>query len=368
MRPITHQLVIDNQSVLMYGFIAFLLKQGDEWDYRCVEADIRDYHQQQYARMNGIEALKQEIDWWVDAYQTEALHAQPKKEYLLSAGVFYLYDCARQLLTPDTDTEKLTTTMSVLLDEDKYLYKHKDTFVIFTYTNQSDFTTLINGFPAQLLTYAACTTIDSILEKSDIDDPLKWVAMMQDWLQSPSAIRMNHISFDIPNVYALYASYLEEEKRKWEASCQKHYQTNTPQLRSFMASLRQRCQEESELAIRILSPYMSDKQLKAYGRYLTECQQYLADHSQTRSKGRSYSLASYWCPDTPDYIQQAAIRKLKTALRQAHPAAALALTVKQLQRDDILKKDLRPLTHFMDAVNKVCNSDVKYDSFSKHFR
>lgn len=368
MRPITHQLVIDNQSVLIHGFIAFLLEQGDEWDYRCVEADIRDYHQQQYARMNGIEALKQEIDWWVDAYQTKALHAHPKKEYLLSAGVFYLYDCARQLLTPDTDTEKLTTTMSVLLDEDKYLYKHKDTFVIFTYTNQSDFTTLINGFPAQLLTYAACTTIDSMLEKSDIDDPLKWVAMMQDWLQSPSAIRMGHISFDIPNVYALYASYLEEEKRKWEASCQKHYHTITPQLRSFIASLRQRCQEESELAIQILSPYMSDKQQKAYSRYLSECQQYLADHSQTRSKGRSYSLASYWCPDTPEYIQQAAIRKLKDAVKQEQPAAALALVVKQLQQEGKIIRELRPLTHFIAAVNKVFGSDVKYDTFSKHFR
>jgi hypothetical protein len=26
------------------------------------------------------------------------------------------------------------------------------------------------------------------------------------------------------------------------------------------------------------------------------------------------------------------------------------------------------LTHFIDVINKVCNSDVKYDSFSKHFR
>jgi hypothetical protein len=192
--------------------------------------------------------------------------------------------------------------------------------------------------------------------------------MMRNWLQSPSGIDLSHIRFDIPNVYALYASYLEIEKRKWEADSQKHYQPSSPQLRTFMASLRQQCQEEADMAMRLLSPFLTDQQRKAYERYLTECQQYLSDHSQSRSKGRSLSLTQYWCPDTPDYIQQAAIRKLKAALKQKHPAAALAIAVKKLQRDGILKSDLRPLKHFIDAVNKVCASDVKYDSFSKHFR
>jgi hypothetical protein len=207
-----------------------------------------------------------------------------------------------------------------------------------------------------------------MLEAQGIDDPLKWVDMMQHWLQSPPAIHIAHIQFDIPNVYALYASYLEEEKRKWTEHSQKHYQSSAPQLRTFLASLRQQVSEEVVHALEILSPYLSDKQRKAYEHYLAECQQYLADHSQSRSKGRSYSLTQYWCPDTADYIQQAAIRHLKDAVKQEHPAAALAMTVKQLQRDSVLKKDLRPLTHFIDVINKVCNSDVKYDSFSKHFR
>ena len=368
MRPVTHHLTIDNQSAVISGFMAFLLRQGEQWDYRCVEADMRDYHQQHYARMDAREALIQEIKWWLEAYHTEVIHTHPEKANLLSEGVCYLYDCARKLFIPDSDTDKLTTDMSILIDEDNYLYKYDDSLAIFPKNSEPDPNTLICGFPAQLLTYAACTTIDTRIEEQDIDDPLEWVYMMQNWLQSPPAIHIAHVRFDIPNVYTLYASYLEEEKRKWEAHCQKHYQSSTPQLRTFIASLRQQCDEESEHAIEILSPYLSDKQRKAYERYLSECQQYLADHSQSRSKGRSLSLTQYWCPNTADYIQQAAIRKLKTALRHAHPAAALALTVKQLQRDDILKKDLRPLTHFMDAVNKVCNSNVKYDTFSKHFR
>jgi hypothetical protein len=210
--------------------------------------------------------------------------------------------------------------------------------------------------------------MDTMIEQQDINDPVEWVYMMKNWLQSPSAMHVSHIRFSIPNVYALYASYLEEEKRKWHATCQKYYHSTAPQFRTFMAELRQQCKDEAELAISVLSPYLSDKQRKAYEHYLTECQQYLADHSQSRSKGRSYSLTQYWCPDTADYIQQAAIRHLKDAVKQEHPAAALAMTVKQLQRDGILKKDLRPLTHFIDVINKVCNSDVKYDSFSKHFR
>ncbi len=357
-----------NEEVTISGFMAFLLLQGQEWDYRCVEADIHDYHQQQYARMDAREALIQEIRWWIEAYKTPFIQAHPEKEYLLSEGVYYLLDCARKVLTPDSDTDKLTTDMAIYLDRDNHLYKYDDSLAIFPKDSEPDLTTLIHGFPAQLLTYAACTTIDSMLEALGLDDPLKWVDMMRNWLQSPPAIHIAHIQFDIPNVYALYASYLEEEKRKWEVHSQKHYQSSTPQLRTFLASLRQQVSEEVMHALEILSPYLSDKQRKAYEHYLTECQQYLADHSQSRSKGRSLSLTQYWCPDTPDYIQQAAIRKLKSALKQTHPAAALAIAVKKLQRDGILKSDLRPLKHFIDAVNKVCASDVKYDSFSKHFR
>lgn len=357
-----------NEEVTISGFLAFLLLLGKDWDYRCVEADIHDYHQQHYARMDAREALIQEIRWWIDAYETPFIQTHPEKEYLLSEGVYYLFDRARKLLTIDSDTDKLTIDMAIYLNDECYLYKINDDLAFFHEKSGPDFTTLIHGFPAQLLTYAACTTIDSMTEAQGLDDPLKWIDMMRNWLQSPPAIEIAHIQFDIPNVYALYASYLEEEKRKWTEYSQKHYQSSAPQQRTFLASLRQQCQEEADMAMRLLSPFLTDQQRKAYERYLTECQQYLSDHSQSRSKGRSLSLTQYWCPNTADYIQQAAIRKLKTALRQAHPAAALALTVKQLQRDDILKKDLRPLTHFMDAVNKVCNSDVKYDSFSKHFR
>ena len=357
-----------NEEVTISGFLAFLLLQGQEWDYRCVEADIHDYHLQQYARMDAREALIQEIECWIDAYHTEHIQNHPEKEYLLSEGVYYLFDCARKVLTPDSDTDKLTTNMAIYLDRDNHLYKYDDSLAIFPKDSEPDLNTLIHGFPAQLLTYAACTTNDSMLEAQGLDDPLKWVDMMQHWLQSPPAIHIAHIQFDIPNVYALYASYLKEEKRKWTEHSQKHYQTSAPQLRTFLASLRQQVGEEVVHALEILSPYLSDKQRKAYEHYLTECQQYLADHSQSRSKGRSLSLTQYWCPDTPDYIQQAAIRKLKAAVKQERPAAALALTVSQLQQDGTLKRELRPLTHFIDAVNKVCASNVKYDSFSKHFR
>lgn len=357
-----------NEEITILGFMAFLLLQGQEWDYRCMEADIHDYHQQQYARMNAREALIQEIHWWIDAYETSFIQTHLEKEYLLSEGVYYLFDCARKVLTPDSDTDKLTTDMAIYLNDECYLYKINDDLAFFREKSGPDFTTLIHGFPAQLLTYAACTTIDAMTEEQGLDDPLKWVDMMRNWLQSPSSIDLSHIRFEIPNVYVLYASYMEEEKRKWTEHSQKHYQSSAPQLRTFLASLRQQVSEEAMHAIEILSPYLSDKQRKAYGHYLDECQQYLADQSQSRSKGRSLSLTQYWCSDTPDYIQQAAIRKLKAAVKQERPAAALALTVRQLQQDGTLESELRPLTHFIDAVNKVCNSDVKYDSFSKHFR
>lgn len=55
----------------IYGFIAYLLLQGDAWDYRCAKADMQDYHHQQYARMDSREALIQELHFWLDACETK---------------------------------------------------------------------------------------------------------------------------------------------------------------------------------------------------------------------------------------------------------------------------------------------------------
>ena len=206
------------------------------------------------------------------------------------------------------------------------------------------------------------------MDNQELDDPLQWVNIILDWLESPPIIYLRHIRFDIPNVYSLYASFLEEEKRKWEVKNQKHYQSTLPQFRSHIASLIQETQYEAEQAVKILSPYMSEKQCRAYQRYLCECQQYLSDHSQTRSKGRSYSLDKYWCPNVEDYIKQASVRKIKSAVKSEQPAAALAHLAKRLQQDGVLISELRPLTHFVAAVNRVCNANIKHDSFSKHFR
>ena len=120
-----------NEEVTLSGFIAFLLQQGEDWDYRCTEADIRDYHQLQYARMALGAALQQEIQWWIDAYKTPFIQTHPEKEHLLSEGVYYLFDCARKLLTPDSDTDKLTTDMAIYLNEECYLYKLNDDLVFF---------------------------------------------------------------------------------------------------------------------------------------------------------------------------------------------------------------------------------------------
>lgn len=368
MKDITYIYTSHNQQATIYGFIAYLLLQGDAWDYRCAKADMQDYHHQQYARMDSREALIQELHFWLDACETELLYNHPEVDYLLSEGVNYLFDFARILLSPDTDTDKLTSSMSIYLDSENFLCKINDDLLPIPNDGKFDATKLIHAFPAQLLTYAACTTIEAMMKSQELNDPLQWANIMLDWLQSPPRISMHHICFDIPNVYALYASYLEEEKRKWEARCNKIYLPHQPQYRTFMASLLQELQYEVENAIQILSPYLSEKQRVAYHRYLTECIQYLSDHSQTRSKGRSYSLDKYWCPNVEEYIKQASIRKIKYAVKSEQPAAALAHLAKRLQQDGVLISELRPLTHFVAAVNKVCNANIKHDSFSKHFR
>lgn len=39
------------EDIPVFGFIAYLLQQGEAWDMRCLEADAKEYHAQQYARM-----------------------------------------------------------------------------------------------------------------------------------------------------------------------------------------------------------------------------------------------------------------------------------------------------------------------------
>lgn len=58
-----------NGDVTIHGFLAFLLQQGEDWDFRCLEADARDYHAQQYARIHPTIALQQELQWWLDFVQ-----------------------------------------------------------------------------------------------------------------------------------------------------------------------------------------------------------------------------------------------------------------------------------------------------------
>ena len=54
MLDITYLYHLPTADIPVTGFIAYLLQLGDAWDIRCLEADMHDYHAQQYARMNPI--------------------------------------------------------------------------------------------------------------------------------------------------------------------------------------------------------------------------------------------------------------------------------------------------------------------------
>ena len=367
MLAFTYTYHTNDTEVKIYGFLAFLLAQGEQWDYACVQADVEEYHRSTYARMDAREVLKRELEYWNLFYYDNQLLDIPNRDYLLSEGVFYLLWQAEQALLPISEADKLTTDMTIHLDAERYLYKIDDTLGVFQ-PHESDVDQVIFGFPAQLLTYAACCTIERLL-----DDPLQYepeqiITILSNWLHSPSEIWLQQIVMDIPDVYLLYENYVSEEKSKQDKANRKRYAAGQAQPRYFMPRLREQVAEEAANAVEVLRPYMTTAQLDAYSRYLQECQQYIADRTKTRKKARSVSLDAYWQPDVSKYHKQAAVRGLKRAVADKNAAAALAQEVCRQQQKGVMVRNIRPYSRFVEAVNQVCGSSVKQDSFTKHMR
>ena len=368
MQDLTYIYHTPTEDVTITGFIAYLLQQGDAWDMRCLEADAREYHALQYTRMHPTIALKQELQWWLDCALDEWLYDMPLRDDLLSAGLIYLQWRIHEQLSPLSDSEMLNTEMTIRIDEEHMIYKLDHSLGIVEYSAKEPLH-IIHGFPAQLLTYAACTTTDAFIRQMDNVDPVVWVDSMSGWLDSPSIVMLCHIRFDIPNVYQLYESYLADARAEWEADNNRRYQSGKPQTRYFMHRLLERTQRECEAAIGSLSLYLSDEQRVACERYLAECQQYISDHVKTKRKERSDELSQYYNKKTAGKSRHLITRRLhEAALHPATPAAELARVVKHLQSQRALVADLRPLTHFIAVVNKTFGTDIKYDSFSKNFR
>ena len=60
MKDVEYTYQLEGQQVHIYGFVAWLLQKGDDWDIRCLAADMQDYQEQQYARMDWTIALLEE--------------------------------------------------------------------------------------------------------------------------------------------------------------------------------------------------------------------------------------------------------------------------------------------------------------------
>ena len=356
------------EDITITGFIAYLLGKGDEWDIRCLEADARDYHTEQYARMHPTIALQQELQWWLDVVDDERLDDLSQRDDLIGAGLIYLQWRVHEQITPLSDSDKLNTEMVIRLDEQHELYKVGDALGLFA-QQALEPQLLIHGFPAQLLTYAAATTVDTYILQEDIADPMEWVESMLAWLQSPSTIWMSYVQFAIPDVYRLYETYLATAQAQWEVGNRRRYLSGLPQTRYFMPKLLEQTRMECEEAARSLSEYLSAEQSAAFMRYMTECQQFIQDRVKTKRKERSDELCQYYTAKAVGKSRHLITRRLhEAAMHPTTPAAELARVVQQMIDQKVLVADIRPHTHFIRVINKAFATDINHDSFSKHFR
>lgn len=360
--------IYSHEQIPIRGFIASLLLQGEDWDIRCAESDAYDYHQQYYSRMDAKSALEQEVEYWWKLYSNEHLTNIPRRDDLLAEGLYYILWQAQEVLLPIEETDKLTTNMVINLSKDHYLYKVNNVLALFPKEGEPDLTFMLNGFAAQLLSYAACCSMEEILNNPKQYDPILMVKMISDWLQSTPTIWLEDIKMDIADVYQLYASYVEEEKAKWDAENKRRYQSEKPQVRYFMTHLLEQVQQDSQEAISLLTPHLSTKQLVAYERYLAECQQYIIDHTQTRRKEHDESFDQFFYEGVTDYYKQKALERIQKAVHEDNPAAMLAIEVKKLRNEKILIPNFHSYKRFADIVNSMFNVAIKADSLSKHFR
>jgi hypothetical protein len=126
MKEFTYLYTAADGEITIRGFIAYLLGQGENWDIACVETDIKEYYALQYARMDAIEALRREVNYWWECYHDERLHEINEWEKFLEEGATYLICQASEVLIPISDADKLTCDMAIYLDKDSHLYKLND--------------------------------------------------------------------------------------------------------------------------------------------------------------------------------------------------------------------------------------------------
>ena len=351
---------------MLHGFIAYLLSLEQQWDPRCSQADMQDYHQANYARMNPMDALQQELSWWMEAEDDDALQGLPHRVELLEEGVEYLRWRVQELVRPQADIDKLNTDMEIHIDMDRYLYKVGDALCLFENEEIRFDQILLRGLPAKLLTYAACTTIEQQLSHPDIMDAYEWVDTMFGWIQSTPQIMLRNLKFDIPDVYALYDTYLADTKAVWDANNRRFYALNQPRQRGFMGQLLEDSREDIALAIQSLEPYLTPTQLQAYSRYLHDWEQYIIDRSQPREKQPKTDLSLFLTPFGKRTPRWQITRPLQVAATHPKtPAAHLAKEVKQLQARLILISDLHPMTEFIATINLLFGTHIKVDSFAK---
>jgi hypothetical protein len=287
---------------------------------------------------------------------------------MLDEGVEYLIWQAQNLFALIEEKEKLTLDTAIYLDEERYLFKDKDVLTLFPIGENPDFDAMIHGFAAQLLSYAASCSMEYVVSHHEEYDSKRILRMIGDWLATPPTIKLKDIPFEVPDVYRLYATYVEEEKAKWDADNKKRYLSEQPEVRCFMTNLLERVQNDAQKAIAYLTPYLSAYQMAAYQRYLSECQQYIIDRTQTRRKPYDESFDQFFCEGVTDYYKEKALERIHKAVLQDKPAAMLALEVKKLRQEKILLRNFHSYKRFVDIVNRLFNTSIKADSFSKHFR
>ena len=369
MKSLTHTYPTQDSSITIHGFMAYLLEMGEEWDIRREEEDIVRYHNLLYKRTNQTTALRQELFYWIELAENELLTSLPDYEALIEEGFHYLHWLVLEHVRPLNDIDKLNTKMFLHINEESYLYKVDDALCLFDKGEIVFDQVLLRGLPAQLLTYAACTTIEQLLSSKYIDDPHEWACTILEWIDDTPGIRLTNISFDIKDVYALYDVYLSDRKTTWDEDNKRFYTSGEPRKRNFMKHLLDQAKQDNNIAISCLENILTPKQLQSYSRKLKDWEQYVIDHTPHDKKPSSSNLSKFltkFGKQTPRY--QITRRLQAAATQEKNPTAQLAKEVKKMQAEKIIIADLHPLTEFIAIINQLFGTNIKYDSFAKRMK
>lgn len=317
------------EQIVIRGYMANVASQCPLWDARCMEKDVEDYNNAYYSRMNPIQALRQEMEWWLDFVSVTEENLE-----LGEIGFEYLYQMIKKDLV-DCDSKILTVQQ--IQAESQYLMIENDHCVVVN-GDESDY--IAGGLPVYLMSCAATETIQKWVRAEWVDDEEEMIAILADILKTPHQMDMRVLQMEIANVREQIDAYMSQKKDEWDAMERKYIAPTQEKRQDFITSLMEEVQGDWLEAELHLYPMMSCSQREAMSRYKKDWEVYVQGKKPKRNIIKP-KLRNPFYGTMEDGVKHIIVRELKKAARTDKPIINVCNILIALREHKRIRPDLK---------------------------